>query len=63
LAAVVRLALLGIGQDVVRLRDLLEALLGVLVPRIAIRVILARELAVGLLDLLVGGVLPTPRVL
>ena len=56
-AAVVGLALVGIGQDVVRLRDLLETLLGLLVARIAVGVVLARELAVGLLDLLVGGVL------
>ena len=44
-----------------RLRDLLEALLGLLVARVAVRVVLARQLAVGLLDLLVGGVLADPE--
>jgi hypothetical protein len=55
--AVVGLALLGIGEDIVRLRDLLEALLRLLVAPVAVRVVLAREPPVGLLDLLVGGVL------
>jgi hypothetical protein len=56
-AGVVGLALLGVGQDRVRLLHLLEALLGRLVARVAVGVVLARELAVGLLDLLVGGLL------
>ena len=56
-ALVVLLALLGVGQDRVRLLDLLEALLGLLVARVLVRVVLARELAVGLLDLLGGGLL------
>ena len=51
------LALLGVGQDRVGLLDLLEALLGVLVAVVRVRVVLARQLAVGLLDLLVGGLL------
>src|SRR5439155_8887160 len=46
---VVEPALVGVGEDVVRERDLLEPLLGVLVPRVQVRVILARELAVRLL--------------
>ena len=50
--AVVLLALVGVRQDVVGLGDLLEALLGLRVARVAVRVVLARELAVGLLDLL-----------
>ena len=50
-AAVVLLALVGVAEDVVGRRDLLEALLGLLVARVAVRVVLARELAVGLLDL------------
>src|SRR5204862_296502 len=50
--AVVLLALLGVGEDVVGLGDLLEALLGPLVARVAVGVVLARELAVGLLDLI-----------
>ena len=62
-AAVIRLALVGVRQDVVRLRDPLEALLRLLVALVAVRVILARELAVGLLDLLVGGVLADPQLL
>src|SRR5438128_6075000 len=44
-------ALLGVGQDGVRLADLLEALLAVLVARVAIGVVLHRELPVGLLQL------------
>src|SRR5205814_3325437 len=48
---VVLLALLGLGQHVVRRLHLLELRLGRLVARIAVRVVLPRELAVGLLDL------------
>src|SRR5581483_11365464 len=49
--AVVRLPLLLVGEDVVRRLHLLEALLGGRVARIGVGVVLARELAVGLLDL------------
>jgi hypothetical protein len=56
-ARVERLALLGVGQDRVRLLDLLEALLGVLVPGVAVRVIFPGQLAVGLLYLLIGRAL------
>jgi hypothetical protein len=56
-ARVVRLALLGIGQDRVGRLDLLEALLRSLVALVRVRVVLPGELAVGLLDLLVGGLL------
>src|SRR5205085_7861912 len=56
-STVVGLALLRIGQDVMRLGDLLEALLRLLVARVAVRVILTRKLAVRLLDLLLGGAL------
>src|SRR5204863_7184318 len=52
-ARVVALALVGVGQDGVRLLDLLEALLGRRVARVLVRVVLPRELAVGLLDLVV----------
>ena len=48
---VVLLALLGVREHVVGALDLLEALLGLLVARVRVRVVLARELAVGLLDL------------
>src|SRR4051794_232200 len=51
-AAVVLLALVRVAHDVVGGLDLLEALLGLGVVRVAVRVVLARELAVGLLDLL-----------
>ena len=50
-AAVVLLALVRVADDVVGRLDLLEALLGLRVVRVAVRVVLARELAVGLLDL------------
>src|SRR6185503_15001681 len=49
--AVVCLPLLGVREDVVRGLHLLEALLGALVPLVRVRVELARELAVRLLDL------------
>src|SRR5262249_48867328 len=49
-------ALVGIGQDGVRLVHFLEPLLGVFVAAVAIGVVLHRELAIGLLDLgLAGG--------
>src|SRR4051794_3695750 len=55
-AAVVLLALLGIAQDVVGLGDLLEAVLGSGVL-VRVRVILARELAVRLLDVVLRRLL------
>src|SRR5205823_3836857 len=54
---VVLLPLLGIREQVVRALDLLEPLLGGRVAGVAVRVVLARELAVGLLDLLGARVL------
>src|SRR5262249_25546965 len=54
---VVVLALVGVTEDVPRRRDLLEPRLGRLVPRVAVRVVLAGELAVRLLDLVVGRLL------
>src|SRR5262249_21197876 len=48
--AVVLLALVGIGQDRVGLVDRLEARLGGLVAGLLVRVVLAGELAEGLLD-------------
>jgi len=48
---------LGVRQDLVRLLGLLELLLGVAVVRIAVRMMLHRELAIRLLYLIVGGVL------
>ena len=52
--AIVRGALLRIAQHVVRLRDLLEPLLGFLRAVVAVRVIRHRELAICLLDVVVG---------
>src|SRR6185312_13489057 len=49
--AVVLLAPVRIGERVVRLPDRLEALLGRRVARVRVRVVLAGQLAVGLLDL------------
>jgi hypothetical protein len=48
--AVVRGALVGIPQDLVGLGRLLELLLGFLVAAVAVRMVLQRELAIGLLD-------------
>jgi hypothetical protein len=55
-APVVLPPLLLVGQDVIGLRDRLEALLG---PGllVGVRVMAARELAVGLLDVVLGGLL------
>src|SRR5207253_1835344 len=55
--AVVLLPLLGIGEDVVRRLDLLELLLGSRVAGVLVRVVLARELAVRLADLVLRGAL------
>src|SRR5690606_30564576 len=52
---VVLLALLGVTEDVVRLGDLLEALLRLGVALVGVRVELAGELPVRLLDLGLGG--------
>ncbi len=60
-AGVVLLALLGIAEHVVGLGDLLEARLRLLVVRVAVGVVLTRELAVGLLDLLGGRLLVDPE--
>src|SRR6266511_2505592 len=49
-------ATLRIAQGLVRDRDLLEARLGVGVARVRVRVVLARQRAVGALDLGLGGV-------
>src|SRR5207247_6493963 len=61
--AVVLLALLRVTHDVVGGLDLLEALLGLLVAGVAVRVILPGELAIGLLDLLGRGLLVDPEAL
>src|SRR5262249_27769789 len=61
LAGVVAPALLRAGQPVVRVGALLEALLGLRVVGVAVGVVLARELAVGLLDLLVARALRDPE--
>ena len=59
-AAVVLLALVRIAEHVVGLGDRLEALLGPLIG-VRVRVVLARELAVRLLDVLLGGLLVDPE--
>jgi hypothetical protein len=52
---IVLAALLLIAKNVVRFLDLLELLLRLLVVRIQIRMVFARELAIGFFDVLVGG--------
>ena len=59
---IVDLALLGIAQDVIGFLNLLEALLGGLVAGVQIRMILARQLAVRLADLVLFGARDTPSV-
>ena len=51
-----RRSFLGITQDAIRLAQFLELLLGLLVPRILVRMVFHRELAVRLFEFLVGGV-------
>jgi hypothetical protein len=51
--AVVRRALVGIAQHIVRLGDLLEFLLGLLRPVVLVGVETHRELAIGSLDFVV----------
>src|SRR5690606_9406558 len=53
---VVLLALLLVGQHRVRLTDVLELLLGRRVTGVLVRVVLAGELAIGLLDVGIAGV-------
>src|SRR5699024_4793209 len=60
---VVLLALLRRAEDRVRLGDLLEPVLRLLVARVGVGVIVASELAVGLLDLTGGRVLVHTEVL
>jgi hypothetical protein len=52
--AIVRRPLLGIAQHVVRLGHDLELFLGVLGPVVPVGVVLHRQLAICLLDLVVG---------
>src|SRR5262249_35363696 len=54
--AVVHLALLGIAQYFISRTDLLEALLGRFVPRVYVRMVLARKSAVDLADFLLRGI-------
>ena len=54
--AVVGRALLLVGEHVVGLGNLLELLLGDLVIRIAVRMVLHRELAIGLLEVVLAGI-------
>jgi len=54
---VVELALLGVAEDLVGLRRVLELTFGVRVVGIPVRMELQRRLAIGLLDVAVGGAL------
>jgi hypothetical protein len=58
--AVIRLALFRIGQHLVGFFDFLELLFRVLAVRIAVRMVLHRQFAIGLLDLVFGALLATP---
>ena len=53
--AIVARALVAVGEHRVGLGRFLEPLLGGLVARVAIRVVLERQLAVGALDVLIAG--------
>jgi len=54
---VIFLALLGVGEHGMRLADLLEFRLGRRVARVGVRMVLAGELAVGLLEVCRGNIL------
>src|SRR5206468_7457458 len=53
---IVRAALFGVGEDLVGLLRFLELVLGALVVRIAVRMVLHRQLPIRLLDVLLGSV-------
>jgi len=59
--AIVGRALLGIGQDGVGLRALLEALLGLPVPRVLVGMVLEGELPEGGLEVSSGGIAGHPQ--
>src|SRR5690606_34010306 len=59
--AVVSRPFLGVGQHFVGFLDFLEFLFGFLAVRVAIRVVLHRQFAISLLELIVGGVFRYPQ--
>ena len=59
--SVVAGALVRIPQDLVRLRNLLEALLGLLGAIVTVWVVLQGHLAVGLFDFVLTGILGNPK--
>src|SRR5439155_13783686 len=59
--AVVFRALLGVAQHLVGAVNLLEALLGTLIARVYVRMMLARQLAVGLFDFFLRGAALEPQ--
>ena len=59
--AVVSLPLVRVGEDLVRFGRLLEPLGGLLVTRVAVRVILERHLPIGFLDIVGGGLAGDPE--
>ena len=60
---IVALALVGVAQHVIGLGQLLELLLGLLIPRVLIWVVLDGELAIGLLQLIGRSTLAHPEYL
>ena len=59
--AVVGVALAAVAQHLVGFAHFLELVFGLLVTRIAVRVVLHGHLPIGFLDLFVGGVLAHPE--
>src|SRR5437763_2137883 len=53
--SIVEAPLLGVGQNRVRLRGFLELFFRRVIPRIAVRMMFHRELAVGAFDVAVAG--------
>ena len=58
---VVHLPLLGVAEDVVGFLNVLEALLGGFVAGVEVGMVLARQLAVGLADIVRGGLARHPE--
>ena len=52
---IVPAALFGVGEDLIGLPGLLELGLGLLIPRVQVRVILFGQGTIGLFDLIIGG--------
>src|SRR5262249_7110138 len=58
---IVSFSLVRVRQDLVGFVDLLEFFLGGLIPRVQVRMVLSGEFAIGLPNLVVGGIALNPK--